>query len=171
MQVRPAGEAALGPILDALAETAGALLEADRASISLLDPEGNARIGGIWGAVAAEWRSLTTPGARGLVGRVIDAADTIVIDRLDEDETLAENHRRLIALEDGRTALGTPLVSAGQTLGALVLVWKSNRAIGPAERRLVETLAQHAATVVENARAGARAHAARADAGPGRPPG
>ncbi|MEK7328871.1 MAG: GAF domain-containing protein, partial [Chloroflexota bacterium] len=76
-----------------------------------------------------------------------------IVARLASDPTLAESERNQLAEYGIKSFLIAPLIVRGQVIG-LVEVWESRqpRLFTPVEMRLAETLSQHAASVMENAR-------------------
>jgi GAF domain-containing protein len=81
------------------------------------------------------------------------AVEPQFVARLASDPTLAESERNQLAEYGIKSLLIIPLSVRGQVIG-LVEVWESRqpRLFTPVEMRLAETLSQHAASVMENAR-------------------
>ncbi|MBI3243670.1 MAG: GAF domain-containing protein, partial [Chloroflexi bacterium] len=110
-----------------------------------------------WGAEASESERKSDLGQkyplqdhRSFAGVAVNPQITA---RLASDPTLAESERNQLAEYGIQSFLIIPLIVRGQVIG-LAEVWESRRprAFTPVELRLAETLSQHAASVMENAR-------------------
>jgi GAF domain-containing protein len=80
-------------------------------------------------------------------------ASLTIAERQVDDPYLAETERTLLQRYGVKSALVVPIVSRGEVLGTAE-IWESRRKriFQVAERRLLQTLCQHAAGVIENAR-------------------
>lgn len=149
-------------VLGLVSETACRLLRGDFAAIALLDPEGSRTWRGVRGARTGEWRSARTLRGAGPVSRAFAAAQTIVVERVGENPDFPLSGTSRYALEGARTLVAVPLNNRGQTLGTMMIGWRWDFSPRPADTRLAEALASHAATVIDSARAHAEV-AARAN--------
>ncbi len=148
---RAAAESDPHGVLDLVAESACRLLGADRATVSLLNEDGSARMSTVWGA---EWPVGEEVVARGLgiVSRVVAVGHTVVLERIGEDPALPLHQFPVIARLGGRTALGTPLRHQDRVAGVLAAVWKADVKVTGSQVRLIEALGDHAAAALERAR-------------------
>jgi PAS domain S-box-containing protein len=140
-------------VIRLITQRACGLLRADFAAIAVLEPDGTARWRGPWGTRTTGWNT-GRPHLRdgvGIAGRALAAQRPVVIERLGETAgQQGEGYRRSLA-EGGRTVLATPLFGRTDALGVLLLGWRTDVRLTPDQVGLAETLASHAATILDNA--------------------
>ncbi len=150
-----AAEADADRVVSLVTEQACRLVHADFAWVTLAEPDGTLNALGMYGNRREEWRAHATklrlPGGTG--GRALATGRTVLFERLGEDPALPLEHFPIQRSEGGRTALALPLFARGGPFGALVLGWRSDVAITPAQVRLAEALASYAAVIIDHARA------------------
>jgi PAS domain S-box-containing protein len=150
-------------VIDAITEQACRLLEADYAALALRAEDGTHAWTGVKGSRSDAWREPPAwPDGRGSAGRALAAGRTLLFERLGDNPALLTDEFPRHRAEGGRTVLSTPLFGRQAALGALVLGWRTDVAVTPAQVRLAEALASYAATILDSARARAEV-AAEAD--------
>jgi PAS domain S-box-containing protein len=88
----------------------------------------------------------------GITGRALAEQGSVVIEHLgDAPAHQGEGYRHSLR-EGGRTMLATPLFGRTEALGVLMLGWRTDVRLTRAAISLAETLASHAASILENAR-------------------
>ncbi|HLH21158.1 MAG TPA: PAS domain-containing protein [Chloroflexota bacterium] len=144
-------------VIDAITEHACRLLEADYAAVAIEAEDGTYAWAGLRGNRTNGWREPPNqPSGRGAAERAIATGRTVVLERLGENPALPLDEFPRHRAEGGRTVLSTPLFGQRGALGALVLGWRTEVAITPAQVRLAEALASYAATILDSARSYAR---------------
>jgi signal transduction histidine kinase/CheY-like chemotaxis protein len=135
--------------------TATRLLDADYATVALIQPSGRVSLypapGASPGAPAAP--PADYPANAGHVGQALVGGHTVVMEQLDQLIALPKPEHAFHRAAGGRTVLATPLRGAAGALGALVVGWCAPRCPRPEQVRLAEALAGYAGTVLDNAQA------------------
>jgi PAS domain S-box-containing protein len=124
------------------------LLEADLASIALAEPDGRL----IWRAMVGYHTQslragLTPPEAR-LARQVATSGRLKIIAAPDTAEEAFHEEYPMMRAESLAVAIGVPLLIEQRPVGALIVGWREDHEIPPAEQRLLETLADQVAGVV-----------------------
>ncbi|HEY7060479.1 MAG TPA: GAF domain-containing protein [Chloroflexota bacterium] len=141
-------------VIDAITEQACRLLGADYAAVALREKDGTQRWAGVTGGRSNTWHEEPLwPSGLGSGGRAMAAGRTVVIERLGDNSAFPLEEFPRHRSEGGRTALSTPLHGQRGIFGALVLGWRSDVTVPPAQVRLAEALAGYAATILDSARA------------------
>jgi GAF domain-containing protein len=141
-------------VLDALVESAARLCDAYDVAIFQVFGEG-LRLVAHHGQIpmAGPVGQLTVPLVRGAVGAraVLDGRTIQVVDILVEADEYPESRRRALQL-GYRTALGVPLVHAGEAIGVIFIRRAEVRPFTERQIELVSTFADQAVIAIENAR-------------------
>lgn len=135
-----------------MAETSTRLLDAQRATIFLLEPGGNRLIGRP--ALGIEEGQLIIEAGTGVAGQVVQTGQPRRIDADIADEQ-AEIDRTVDAAQgfQTRSLLCVPVRNgAGQTIGAFQLLNKNRGNFSQADEQALSELAAHAAVAIENTR-------------------
>jgi signal transduction histidine kinase/CheY-like chemotaxis protein len=150
-----AAEPSTDRVIALVTATATRLLDADYATVALLQPSGRVvlhyRPGGVPAMSAATDASY--PANAGHVGQALASGRTVVMEQVDELIGLPRPEDALHRAAGGRTALATPLRGGAGALGALVVGWRAPLSPRPEQVRLAEAVAGYAGTVLDNAQA------------------
>lgn len=136
-------------LLRRVVQTAQNLLEADRASLMLLNEEGDT----FTVAAAAGWEvenleGMEAPADQGIAGYVVARCEPVL---LNADSTEGPVH--LLCREAIRSGVCVPIATAGETLGVLSASNATgNRSFSAHDRDLLQFLAGQAAVALHNAR-------------------
>ena len=140
-------------VLKTMANVARRLAKARYAAIGVPDGEGGFEKFVTSGISSKQWDAIgELPRQHGLLGAMLESTESYRAPNIQEDprfEDWPEAHPKM------RSFLGVPIVSRGQVVGAFYVTDRR----GPRgseftdeDRRLIETLATHAALAIENAR-------------------
>lgn len=139
-----------GQLLMEIAEASTRLLNAERASIFLLDASGKMLIGSP--ALGVEGGEIQIPAGRGVVGSVVESAQP---QRVDSD--IAAEQRQIDREVDDelnfqtRSLLCVPMISSDEkTIGAFQLINKIQGNFTDGDQVALEELAAHATVAIEN---------------------
>ena len=139
----------LQPVLDAIAERAARLCDAENAAVFRVDGSFY-RVAAHFGPIPTASALAAVPDRGGVIGRTIIDCQTIHVHDLRAAE--AEFPRaRGIAL-GLRTVLATPLLHGGMAIGAIQIRRREVRPFSDRQIKLLETFADQAVIAIENAR-------------------
>ena len=139
----------LQPVLDAIAERAARLCDAENAAVFRVDGSFY-RVAAHFGPIPTATALAAVPDRGGVIGRTIIDCQTIHVHDLRAAE--AEFPRaRGIAL-GLRTVLATPLLHGGVAIGAIQIRRREVRPFSDRQIKLLETFADQAVIAIENAR-------------------
>jgi GAF domain-containing protein len=139
----------LQPVLDAIAERAARLCDAENAAVFRVDGSFY-RVAAHFGPIPTATALAAIPDRGGVIGRTIIDCQTIHVHDLRAAE--AEFPRaRGIAL-GLRTVLATPLLHGGVAIGAIQIRRREVRPFSDRQIKLLETFADQAVIAIENAR-------------------
>ncbi|HSE85066.1 MAG TPA: GAF domain-containing protein, partial [Candidatus Binatia bacterium] len=139
----------LQPVLDAIAERAARLCDAENAAVFRVDGSFY-RVAAHFGPIPTASALAAVPDRGGVIGRTIIDCQTIHVHDLRAAE--AEFPRaRGIAL-GLRTVLATPLLHGGVAIGAIQIRRREVRPFSDRQIKLLETFADQAVIAIENAR-------------------
>ena len=139
----------LQPVLDAIAERAARLCDAENAAVFRVDGSFY-RVAAHFGPIPTATALAAVPDRGGVIGRTIIDCQTIHVHDLRAAE--AEFPRaRGIAL-GLRTVLATPLLHEGVAIGAIQIRRREVRPFSDRQIKLLETFADQAVIAIENAR-------------------
>jgi two-component system NtrC family sensor kinase len=139
----------LQPVLDAIAERAARLCDAENAAVFRVDGSFY-RVAAHFGPIPTASALAAVPDRGGVIGRTIIDYQTIHVHDLRAAE--AEFPRaRGIAL-GLRTVLATPLLHGGVAIGAIQIRRREVRPFSDRQIKLLETFADQAVIAIENAR-------------------
>jgi transcriptional regulator with GAF, ATPase, and Fis domain len=145
---RMSSERDLGTLLDLIANEATKLLEADRASIFLLDRER----GELWSKVVLGSEAIRFDARLGIAGAVALTGETINVEDAHQDPRFYKD----VDLRTGyrtRSLLALPLrTQAGEIIGTFEVLNKKTGAFTNADEEILGALASQAAISLENAR-------------------
>ena len=148
----------LQPVLDAIAERAARLCDAENAAVFRVDGSFY-RVAAHFGQIPTASALAAVPDRGGVIGRAIIDCQTIHVHDLQAAE--AEFPRaRGIAL-GLRTVLATPLRHGGVAIGAIQIRRREVRPFSDRQIKLLETFADQAVIAIENARLISRATGAQ----------
>ncbi len=139
-----------GELLQTMAETSTRLLDAERATIFLLDATGKRLVGRP--ALGIESGELIINAETGVVGQVVQTGQAR---RVDEDIAVEQAEvDRVVGEQTGfvtRSLVCVPMFGAdGQTIGAFELLNKRGGNFSEADEKALAELAAHAATAIVN---------------------
>ncbi|MBX3441930.1 MAG: sigma-54-dependent Fis family transcriptional regulator [Planctomyces sp.] len=147
---RLASEQETEPLLETIAQEATRLLDCDRASIFIWDPDQRQLVGAP--ALGVAGGKLYLPDSKGIVGSVVQTGATVRVDdayadaRFDQSVDKASGYRT-------RNLLCVPLVNgAGQRTGAFELINKRHGDFNRDDEQTLHDLAAQAAIAIGNAR-------------------
>ena len=141
--------AELQPVLDAIAERAARLCDAENAAVFRVDGSFY-RLAAHFGQIPTATTLAAVPDRGGVIGRAIIDCQTIHVHDLQAAE--AEFPRaRGIAL-GLRTVLATPLLHGGVAIGAIQIRRREVRPFSERQIKLLETFADQAVIAIENVR-------------------
>ncbi|MBK0417517.1 helix-turn-helix domain-containing protein [Leucobacter sp. CSA1] len=165
----------LGETMSMLVRMTRSLLRSDMAYLSLNDTETDTTyIRETDGVISEGYRNIRMPFGAGILGSVAAANGPFQTrDYLADPSVRSDpDTRRRVAEEGVRGIVGAPVRLGGRIIGALLVADRSVREYEPSEVAVLESLATHAAAVLENARLFeeleanlTRAEEARAEAG------
>ena len=138
-------------VLDRIAREAEALLEAEAASVFLLEPDGSLRAPVATGPGGARLRDLRLAPGEGVVGWVAAHGEAARVRDVDRDPRFT---RRVDKATQGvtRSLLAVPMQIEGRTLGVLEVMNKHGQGgFTPDEEAPLQALALLAAVAIENA--------------------
>jgi PAS domain S-box-containing protein len=141
-------------VIGLITQRACQLLGADFAAIAVLAPDGTTSWRGLWGTRTEAWHSRAPQIQRGvgIAGRALLTGQPVVVEHLgDAPDHLGPGYRVSLE-EEGRTLLAVPLLGRTQALGVLLLGWRTDLGLTPAQRHLAETLASYAVPLLEAVR-------------------
>ena len=139
----------LQPVLDAIAERAARLCDAENAAVFRVDGSFY-RVAAHFGPIPTASALAAVPDRGGVIGRTIIDCQTIHVHDLRAAE--AEFPRaRGIAL-GLRTVLATPLLHGGVAIGAIQIRRREVRPFSDRQIKLLETFADQAVIAIDNAR-------------------
>jgi GAF domain-containing protein len=143
----------LDDVLHSMAEVAHDVLNADKTSVNIWDPQRQELV------VAASIGYSPESSATTLVGGVdlpldrMMAADLFVIDDAVNDPLMSSPRVRDIINREGiRSAIGAPIIVSGQAFGLFGVAFCSPHKPTRDEQRLVQSIAQRAGVAIHNAR-------------------
>ncbi len=145
------GELELRPLLTVIVQKACELLRAERGSIGLIEPAGQAgegvvRIEAVYRMPAEELGSMARPG-EGLAGRVYAERAPVLLERYGE---LAAPS--LSGMDDD-SVIGMPIMWRGDIIGTFGIGAAPPKRFGDNDIHMLGTFARHAAIAINNARA------------------
>ncbi len=139
-------------LLQSMAETSTRLLDAERATIFLLDASGTRLMGRP--ALGVEGGELSISAATGVVGQVVQTGQPRRVDAdiANEQAEIDREVDRQLGFET-ESLLCVPMFGGqGQTIGAFELINKRGGNFSPADEQALTELAAHAAVAIENTR-------------------
>lgn len=142
-------------VLQAIARRARQLLEADTAYLTLIDEErGDTYMRVTEGTLTPEFDQVRLPLGVGLGGLVAETAMPYYTSDYLADERFAHagDIDEAVSGEDLRAILGVPLILSETVIGVLFVSNRHTRPFSAEEVNLLQSLAAHAAIVIENAR-------------------
>ncbi|GAA3454643.1 PP2C family protein-serine/threonine phosphatase [Dactylosporangium matsuzakiense] len=146
------------------------LLQADTATVMLLDPAGTELVATAASGLEREvHQGVRVPVGRGFAGSVAARAEPMAIDRIDETTVVSPVliHERIAAM------LGVPMISGGRLIGVLYVGARSQRRFTPADVELLQLAADRIAPATQARLQGldrATAYALQRSLLPTRPP-
>jgi GAF domain-containing protein len=141
--------AELQSVLDAIAERAARLCDADDAVVWRVDGEVRRRVAH-FGQIPTGSALAPVPDRGGVIGRAIMDCQTIHVHDL--QATAAEFPRALGMALGLRTILATPLLHGGVAIGAIAIRRREVRPFSDRQIKLLEIFADQAVIAIENAR-------------------
>ena len=134
----------------AIHESAGKLMSCDVFIIALLDHKtGEINFTYIVEA-GRRYQSINMPASKGLTGRVLASGKSIIWS--DMDEIRRNNVEHFGTPTQVQSVIGVPMKSSDRTIGIISVQSYEPHAFGSEEQALLEMLATHAATAIENSR-------------------
>ncbi len=137
-------------VYTAIHESAGKLMPCDVFMIALQDN----RTGDVHFVYTVEagqrYRQAKIPASKGLTGKVLSTGSTIVWS--DTDEISSNNAEHFGSPRHVQSVIGVPMKSSDRTIGVISAQSYESHAYGTEEQVLLEMLATHAATAIENNR-------------------
>jgi GAF domain-containing protein len=151
-EVRRDEPGTLSEALTRLATQARDLLDADYAAVAANTTSGETEWRAIVGNVSDSWRTMPFMPSR-LPGGPVHSASPLVIEGFPENPLFPPSEYPVHAAEGMRSAVWIPLRdSAGASIGALVVGWRTPVVVGDQRAQLAKALAEPAGLAIENAR-------------------
>jgi len=142
----------LEPVLQALAETAAAVLDCEGCSILLYDEQQHVlRFVAAPKEQLAVMKNLGVPLERSVAGWVFTHGRPAQLNHAGGDERIFRVVDREVS-DETRSLLAVPVMHRGKTIGVFEAVNKTGRAYGEEDLMLLELLADHAAITIHNER-------------------
>lgn len=147
----------LDELLDELLRRIRAAMNADSATLLLPTDAGDAlQVRASIGALEEISRQPRVPIGRGIVGRIAATGQAEIVRDVRSTEVMLPE-----LLRDVRSLIGVPLLNQGAVFGVLIVGTRDTREFDSEEVRLLELVAERAATAIERARLYERERAAR----------
>ena len=139
----------LQPLLDKVVKHAVELLGADGGTVSMVNPQnGRGRLKSILG-LSPELLDFEIPPGTGLVGRVLDVRQPVVVDEYHELPQPVRHH----SLADLHAGVAVPIWRGEALIGVFAAFTREpGRRFTPADVETLTTFAKHAAIAITNAR-------------------
>ncbi|MFI5265851.1 MAG: GAF domain-containing protein [Chloroflexota bacterium] len=151
-------------IVALICEYAARLAKADYAGVRLTEADGRVEWRGMWGNRSDAWRHPRSSSLRGTASEALTTGRT-TITRQDPLANAARLHAHSVRVTEAvMVELAAPLTYSGNTLGALVLGWRSEISPSVQQVRLAEVLAGYGAAVLAGARSREESNRRRAEA-------
>ncbi|UJR78444.1 diguanylate cyclase domain-containing protein [Sandaracinus amylolyticus] len=142
-------ETSLEKQLDRVARAALALLEAEHASIRVLDETGTELLSGARAGTGVQYRPVTFGRGVGVAGWVVDHNETVRIDDVSSDPRFVDVRGQGFAIQ---SMLAVPLSISGVVIGVLVVTSERLGAFDASKEDLAILLASIAVSPIERAR-------------------
>ncbi|MBN1286405.1 MAG: PAS domain-containing protein [Anaerolineae bacterium] len=137
-------------IIQVVSREVTALLDVDRASLCLPNPDGQTlRIVALEGSRIELDAGQPVPVAGSVVGQVFISGEPSITDDVTDSVRLDE---QALARQGLRASLVVPLIAGGQTLGTINVASRQERAFSEDDRALMAQAARQVAVAMENAR-------------------
>lgn len=143
----------LRELLDSMLTGVRRVLNADYASIAILEPDGRTRWLSMDGFRTSAYSDYLFPTGQGVSGRTIAAMRPVVVHGIGTDPDLPAEEFPVHISEGGVSVLGVPLIARGQPLGALILGSRTERQWYEQEIELASVIANGAAVAIDQNRA------------------
>ena len=144
-------------LLDALLERVRMVLNADTATVLLLDRAAGQLVAAAASGIEEEVRQgVRVPLGAGFAGQVAASRRPVILDRVDRTTVL----NPLLVDKGLRSLLGVPLLAGGQVIGVLHVGSVTGRRFGPEDIKLLQLAADRAALAVYSMAAQDDRHAA-----------
>ncbi|HEY0070677.1 MAG TPA: GAF domain-containing protein, partial [Chloroflexia bacterium] len=143
----------LQDLLDSMLAGMRRVLDADYASIAMLEPDGTTRWLSMDGFRNESFRDQVFPKGQGISGRTIEAGRPVVVHGIGADPSLPAEEFPVHIAEGGVSALGVPLIAMGHTIGALIIGSRTDRQWHQHEIELATVIANGAAVAIDQNRA------------------
>ena len=138
-------------MLNVVAEAAVRTLKAAGCSLRLVDQTGDfLEVSAVYGLSTEYLDKPPIPIARSEIDKAILAGDVVVIEDVTTDPRII--YRDKARQEGLRSALYVGMISKGHAVGGIRVYWKQTHTPTPEEIRMLQALANQAATSIENAR-------------------
>src|SRR4051794_4080334 len=140
----------LDDLLQELLERITEILGSDTAAFLLLDEEANELVARAAKGIEEEVeQGVRIPLGRGFAGRIAAASSPVIIEDVDH----ADIYNPILREKGIRSLLGVPLLVEGRVIGVLHVGTLTRRRFTPADRDLLQLVADRAALGIEHARA------------------
>ncbi|WP_432994567.1 PP2C family protein-serine/threonine phosphatase [Dactylosporangium sp. CA-233914] len=136
----------LEDLLDELLVRARALLQADTATVMLLDATGTELIATAASGLEPEvYQGVRVPVGRGFAGRVAAAAGPVVIEHVDDTNVVSP----VLHAEHIASLLGVPMITEGRVIGVLYVGTRTPRRFSPPDVELLQLVADRIAPATQ----------------------
>lgn len=138
-------------ILPQIVELTAKVLRVKKASLSLIDADGNIKLEASYGLTYMEQeREEKLASGQGIAGRVIQTQQPLMINNLPEDTTLTEDEKN-IYIE--KSYLSVPLAMRKKTVGALNVCSKLNETLfNEQDIEVLSTISEQSSIIIEYAK-------------------
>jgi PAS domain S-box-containing protein len=152
----------LEPFLRTVVSSARRLLRADYASVALLEEDGSSRWVYADGTRTDKYKQFVFKPGDGTAGSVASARGPVVHEGIGQSPGLPASEHPIHTAEGGVSAMGVPLMRAGQPFGALIVASRKERHWKQEEIELASVLANTAAVASDKTQSAADERAQRA---------
>ncbi len=128
-------------------EQTAQLMHVDACSILLVDPESDELV---FQATLDPVKKLRVPPGKGIVGRALRTGTTQIVNDVQSDPDHYPEIARISGLE-AHSMIASPLKMGGKDLGVLAVLNKQQGTFSQHDADLLDIIASHAATAIENA--------------------
>lgn len=142
----------LTDLLDTLAGRTRAIFGADFVALAIVHSHGVTSWRAMSGNRSNAFTTTVFPRGKGMAGRAIAAGRPVVVERFGDDPDFPVEEFPVLSAEGARSALSVPIKVGGEPFGAFVIAFRREHAMTREEIAMAESVADHAAVAIQNAR-------------------